>query len=31
MMRSSHGKAPLRMTPAASDEVLTPSKNEASG
>jgi hypothetical protein len=29
-MRSSHGKAPLRMTPVVSDEVLTPSKSEAS-
>jgi hypothetical protein len=30
-MRSSRGKAPLRMTPVASDEVLTPSKSEGSG
>jgi hypothetical protein len=29
-MRSSRGKAPLRMTPMVSDEVLTPSKSEAS-
>jgi hypothetical protein len=25
-MRSSRGKAPLRMTPVASDEILTPAK-----
>jgi hypothetical protein len=30
-MRSSRGKAPLRMTPVVSDEVLTPSKSEGSG
>jgi len=30
-MRSSRGKAPLRMTPVASDEILTASKYEASG
>jgi len=27
-MRSSRGKAPLRMTPAVSDEILTPLKAE---
>jgi len=30
-MRSSRGKAPLRMTPAMSEEILTASKYEASG
>jgi hypothetical protein len=30
-MRSSRGKAPLRMTPVVSDEILTPSKSEGSG
>ena len=30
-MRSSRGKAPLRMTPVVSDEILTPSLNEGSG
>jgi len=30
-MRSSRGKTPLRMTPAASDKILTVSKNDASG
>jgi len=30
-MRSSRGKAPLRMTLTASDEILTPSQSEGSG
>ena len=30
-MRSSRGKAPLRMTGVVSDEILTPSKSEGSG
>ena len=30
-MRSLRGKAPLRMTPAVSDEILTDSKYESSG
>jgi len=30
-MRSSRGKAPLRMTPTVTDEILTASEYEASG
>jgi hypothetical protein len=30
-IRSSRGKAPLRMTSAVSDEILTDSKSESSG